>query len=58
MDFKQTQQSYIHLKSQFEQDRVTVEEFEARVNELVVNDFAGAPDRTSGLVKELQPRFL
>ncbi len=41
MDFKQTQQAYVRLKDQLEQDRITAKEFEARVNEMVVTDSAG-----------------
>ncbi len=41
MDFKQTRQAYVRLKDQLEQGRVTAEEFEARVNEMVVTDSAG-----------------
>lgn len=41
MDFKQTQQAYIHLKDQLEQGRITADEFEARVNEMVVTDSTG-----------------
>jgi hypothetical protein len=41
MDFKQTQQTYVRLKDQLEQGRVTAEEFEARVNEMFVTDSAG-----------------
>ncbi len=41
MDFKQTQQAYVRLKDQLEQGRITAEEFEARVNEMVVTDSAG-----------------
>jgi len=42
MDFKQTQQAYVRLKDQLEQGRITAEEFEASVNEMVVTDPAGA----------------
>lgn len=41
MDFKQTQQAYVRLKDQLEHGRVTAEEFETRVNEMVVTDSAG-----------------
>jgi hypothetical protein len=41
MDFKQTQQAFTRLKDQFEQGSITAEEFETRVNEMVVTDSAG-----------------
>ena len=41
MDFKQTQQAYIHLKDQLEQGHITADEFESRVNEMIVTDSAG-----------------
>ena len=41
MDFKQTQQAYARLKDQLEQGRITAEEFEARINEMVVTDSTG-----------------
>lgn len=41
MDFKQTKQAYARLKDEFQQGRITAEEFEARVNEMVVTDSAG-----------------
>jgi len=41
MDFKQTQQAYTRLKDQLEQGRITADEFETRVNEMVVTDSTG-----------------
>lgn len=41
MDFKQTQQAFTQLKDQFEKGRITSDEFETRVNEMVVVDSVG-----------------